>query len=146
MFPKFIHTGSRHHQLLILSMTTFDLSLDSLMSSVHLLHTFTTLPSLYPPKNPLCRHYMDHSLAIHWQELFMEHPLHGIQALQLKDFQMISILLCGHPAANSLQFLGMIFLEYSFWMQLLLGSSIPCIVKTKSLTGDALCSQQIAVF
>ena len=54
-FPKLTHTRSRHHQPLNSSMTTFDLSLDSLRSSVHLLHISTTQPSLCLPKHQLSR-------------------------------------------------------------------------------------------
>jgi hypothetical protein len=54
-FPEFTDTGCRHHQPLTLSMTTFDLSLDSLRSSAHLLPISTTQPSPYLPKHQLCR-------------------------------------------------------------------------------------------
>ena len=50
----FTYTESRNHQPLTLSMTSFDLSLDSLRSSVHLFPTSITQPSLYPPKHQLC--------------------------------------------------------------------------------------------
>jgi hypothetical protein len=53
-FSGFTHAGSRDHQPLNLSMTTFDLSLDPLRSSAHLPCISTTQPSPYPPKHQLC--------------------------------------------------------------------------------------------
>jgi hypothetical protein len=61
-FPEFTHTGSRSRQLLTSSMTTFDLSLDSLRSSAYLLCIFTTQPSPYPPKHQLCGDCMNNML------------------------------------------------------------------------------------
>ena len=81
VFPKFIHTGSRHHQLLILSMTTFDLSLDFLRSSVYLLHISITQPSPNPPKHQLYRDCTKNML-IPWQGLCKGYQCHGIQPLQ----------------------------------------------------------------
>ena len=50
-FPRFANTESRCHQLLTLSMTTFNLLLDSLRSSACLLHISITQPSPYPLKH-----------------------------------------------------------------------------------------------
>ena len=82
-------------------MTAFSLSLDSLRSSAHLLHTSITLPSSYVPKNPLCKDYMDHKLIL-WQELFREFQLHGTQVLQRQGFQGGFVPLHGHLAVGSL--------------------------------------------
>ena len=51
VLPKFTETGSRSHQPLTLLMTVSVLQLDSLRSSVHPPHIFTTLLSHYPLKH-----------------------------------------------------------------------------------------------
>jgi len=61
-FSQLTHTISRHHQLSVLSMTAFDLSLDSLRSSVHLPPISTTQPCPYPPGHQLCGDYMKNML------------------------------------------------------------------------------------
>ena len=61
-FPQFTHTVSRHHQLSILSMTAFDLLLDSLRLSAHLPPISTTQPSPYPPETQLCGDCMNNML------------------------------------------------------------------------------------
>ena len=62
VLPKFTYTGSRHHQPLTLLVTSFDLSLGSLRSSVYLQPTSITQLSLCPPKDQLYGDYTNSML------------------------------------------------------------------------------------
>ena len=107
LFLKFTLAKFRHHQHLTLSMTVFNLSLDSLKSSTHLLHISITLHSPYPLKNQLYANYTN-TMPILWQELYKGCQFHGDQLLWLQSTRMTLGQLCGHHVVGSLQLQGAI--------------------------------------
>ena len=114
IFPKFTYIGSRHHQLLTLLMTTFDLSLDFLRPSVHLLPISTTQPSPFLQKHHLCGNCTKNML-IPWQGWCGGYQWHGIQPLQLLNVPTQFGMLRGHSAVDLLQLLSLIpAWEYKF--------------------------------